>query len=107
MTADENSKPRATPNQAGKGSRTLSQADAASHQVEATEEQAAARDAFTVGRDLALVAGAGTGKTSTLVMMDAASRRLGMYIAFDKPIVQEAKTRSGTNVRCSTSHGLA
>lgn len=76
-------------------------------EVKATEEQAAARDAFTAGRDLALVAGAGTGKTSTLVMMGAASRHRGMYIAFNKPIAQEAKARFGTNVHCSTSHGLA
>ncbi|MCY1655559.1 UvrD-helicase domain-containing protein [Streptomyces sp. NPDC052071] len=76
-------------------------------EVKATEEQAAARDAFTVGHDLALVAGAGTGKTSTLVMMGSASRRRGMYIAFNKPIALEAKTRFGSNVHCSTSHALA
>ncbi|MFD5203872.1 hypothetical protein ACFWM7_27845 [Streptomyces sp. NPDC058375] len=76
-------------------------------EVKATEEQAAARDAFTAGRDLALVAGAGTGKTSTLVMMGGASRRRGMYIAFNKPIALEAKARFGPNVHCSTSHALA
>ncbi|MFJ9690464.1 UvrD-helicase domain-containing protein [Streptomyces bacillaris] len=76
-------------------------------EVKATEEQAAARDAFTAGRDLALVAGAGTGKTSTLVMMGAASRRRGMYIAFNKPIALEAKARFGDAVHCSTSHALA
>ncbi|WP_199879222.1 UvrD-helicase domain-containing protein [Streptomyces sp. CB02460] len=75
--------------------------------MKATEEQAAARDAFTAGHDLALVAGAGTGKTSTLVMMGAASRRRGMYIAFNKPIALEAKARFGSNVHCSTSHSLA
>ncbi|MGN5631515.1 UvrD-helicase domain-containing protein [Streptomyces sp. AC154] len=76
-------------------------------EVKATEEQAAARDAFTAGHDLALVAGAGTGKTSTLVMMGAASRRRGLYIAFNKPIAQEARARFGTNVHCRTSHSLA
>ncbi|MFG2662279.1 UvrD-helicase domain-containing protein [Streptomyces sp. NPDC048425] len=75
--------------------------------MKATEEQAAARDSFASGNDLALVAGAGTGKTSTLVMMGAASRRRGMYIAFNKPIAQEARTRFADNVYCSTSHGLA
>lgn len=75
--------------------------------VKATEEQAGARDAFTTGHDLALVAGAGTGKTSTLVMMGSATRRRGMYIAFNRPIAQEAKARFGSNVHCSTSHGLA
>ncbi|WP_381805331.1 UvrD-helicase domain-containing protein [Streptomyces niveus] len=75
--------------------------------AKATEEQAAARDSFAAGLDLALVAGAGTGKTSTLVMMGAATRRRGMYIAFNRPIAQEAKARFGGNVHCSTSHGLA
>ncbi|MEU9992854.1 UvrD-helicase domain-containing protein [Streptomyces sp. NPDC048045] len=75
--------------------------------AKATEEQAAARDSFAAGHDLALVAGAGTGKTSTLVMMGAATPRRGMYIAFNRPIAQEAKARFGGNVHCSTSHGLA
>ncbi|MFE6891985.1 UvrD-helicase domain-containing protein [Streptomyces sp. NPDC057694] len=75
--------------------------------MKATEEQAAARDSFASGNDLALVAGAGTGKTSTLVMMGAATRLRGMYIAFNRPIAQEAKARFDDNVHCSTSHGLA
>lgn len=75
--------------------------------VRATAEQGAARDAFAAGADLALVAGAGTGKTSTLVLMGGATRRRGLYVAFNKPIAEEAKGRFGTNVRCSTSHSLA
>ncbi|MGW4049518.1 UvrD-helicase domain-containing protein [Streptomyces sp. NPDC004779] len=75
--------------------------------MRATAEQGAARDAFAEGTDLALVAGAGTGKTSTLVLMGAATRRRGLYVAFNKPIAEEAKARFGTNVRCSTSHALA
>ncbi|MFI9296656.1 ATP-dependent helicase [Streptomyces gardneri] len=75
--------------------------------VKATNEQGAARDVFAAGTDLALVAGAGTGKTSTLVLMGAATRRRGLYVAFNKPIAEEAKSRFGANVRCSTSHSLA
>ncbi|WP_228924553.1 UvrD-helicase domain-containing protein [Streptomyces sp. DH7] len=75
--------------------------------VRATGEQGAARDAFAGGSDLALVAGAGTGKTSTLVLMGGATRRRGLYVAFNKPIADEAKARFGSNVRCSTSHSLA
>ncbi|GGM13957.1 hypothetical protein GCM10010129_67620 [Streptomyces fumigatiscleroticus] len=75
--------------------------------LRATAEQEAARDTFAAGQDLALVAGAGTGKTSTLVMMGAATRRRGMYVAFNKPIAEEARRRFGRNVRCSTSHALA
>ncbi|MER6122999.1 UvrD-helicase domain-containing protein [Streptomyces sp. NPDC001795] len=54
-----------------------------------------------------MVAGAGTGKTSTLVMMGSATRRRGLYVAFNKPIAEEAKGRFGRNVECRTSHSLA
>ncbi|MFJ2607949.1 UvrD-helicase domain-containing protein [Streptomyces sp. NPDC087425] len=75
--------------------------------LRATVEQEAAREAFAAGRDLALVAGAGTGKTSTLVMMGSVTRQRGLYVAFNKPIAQEAKSRFGQNVQCRTSHSLA
>ncbi|MFG2376941.1 hypothetical protein ACGFY9_36440 [Streptomyces sp. NPDC048504] len=75
--------------------------------LRATAEQEAAREAFAAGQDLALVAGAGTGKTSTLVMMGSGTRRRGLYVAFNKPIAQEAKGRFGPNVECRTSHSLA
>ncbi|WP_329127549.1 UvrD-helicase domain-containing protein [Streptomyces sp. NBC_01465] len=75
--------------------------------LKATAEQEAAREAFAAGQDLALVAGAGTGKTSTLVMMGSATQRRGLYVAFNRPIAHEAKARFGANVRCSTSHALA
>ncbi|MGW7758837.1 UvrD-helicase domain-containing protein [Streptomyces violaceusniger] len=75
--------------------------------LRATAEQEAAREAFAAGQDLALVAGAGTGKTSTLVMMGATTRRRGLYVAFNKPIADEAKARFGGNVECRTSHSLA
>ncbi|MFI9006109.1 UvrD-helicase domain-containing protein [Actinosynnema sp. NPDC053489] len=72
-----------------------------------TPEQSAARDVFVTGRDLALVAGAGTGKTATLVQMAATTRRRGLYVAFNKAIADEAGTRFGGNVRCRTAHSLA
>lgn len=75
--------------------------------LSATAEQEAAREAFAAGQDLALVAGAGTGKTSTLVMMGSVTRRRGLYVAFNKPIAEEAKGRFGPNVECRTSHSLA
>lgn len=75
--------------------------------LRATAEQEAAREAFAAGQDLALVAGAGTGKTSTLVMMGSGTRRRGLYVAFNKPIAEEAKGRFGPNVECRTSHSLA
>jgi hypothetical protein len=72
-----------------------------------TAEQQAARDAFAAGDDLALVAGAGTGKTATLILMAAATRKRGLYMAFNKSIADEARRRFGSNVECRTAHSLA
>ncbi|GGV20001.1 hypothetical protein GCM10010260_70060 [Streptomyces filipinensis] len=75
--------------------------------LRATAEQEAAREAFAAGQDLALVAGAGTGKTSTLALMGSSTRRRGLYVAFNKPIADEARGRFAGNVQCRTSHSLA
>jgi AAA domain/UvrD-like helicase C-terminal domain len=74
---------------------------------EPTEEQAAARDLFVAGNELALVAGAGTGKTSTLVQMAGAVRQRGLYVAFNKSIADDARRRFSANVECRTAHSLA
>ncbi|WP_207931157.1 hypothetical protein [Streptomyces sp. 8K308] len=70
----------------------------------ATEEQQAAREVFAAGRDLALVAGAGTGKTSTLMLMGASTRKRGLYVAFNRAIADDARSRFGSNVDCRTAH---
>ncbi|MGX7829069.1 UvrD-helicase domain-containing protein [Actinokineospora sp. 24-640] len=75
--------------------------------VNPTQEQEAARQIFVEGRDLALVAGAGTGKTSTLQLMAESTTRSGIYVAFNKSIAVEAARRFGPNVKCSTAHALA
>jgi superfamily I DNA/RNA helicase len=75
--------------------------------VEPTEEQLAARDVFVAGSELALIAGAGTGKTSTLALMAGATCRRGLYVAFNKAIADEARKRFGANVDCRTAHSLA
>ncbi|WTD07122.1 UvrD-helicase domain-containing protein [Streptomyces albidoflavus] len=75
--------------------------------MEPTKEQQAAREVFASGRDLALVAGAGTGKTSTLILMGAATRRRGLYVAFNRAIADDARARFGPNVECRTAHSLA
>ncbi|MGH3693138.1 MAG: UvrD-helicase domain-containing protein [Pseudonocardiaceae bacterium] len=72
-----------------------------------TAEQRAACDVFAAGRDLALVAGAGTGKTSTLILMGAATRQRGLYMAFNRAIADDAQGRFGLNVTCRTAHSLA
>jgi hypothetical protein len=72
-----------------------------------TGEQLAAREVFVAGADLALVAGAGTGKTATLSMMASATRKRGLYVAFNKAIADDAVRRFGYNVECRTAHSLA
>lgn len=72
-----------------------------------TDEQAAAVDVFRAGEHLALQAGAGTGKTSTLVLLASATRRRGRYIAFNKAIANDAAARFPATVSCKTAHALA
>ncbi|WP_416962326.1 UvrD-helicase domain-containing protein [Streptomyces sp. Agncl-13] len=72
-----------------------------------TDEQAAAADAFQVGDHLALQAGAGTGKTTTLALLAHATRRRGRYLAFNRPVAQAAGARFPNTVQCRTAHALA
>jgi hypothetical protein len=73
-----------------------------------TPEQAAAIEAFGTGDDLVIQAGAGTGKTSTLRMLaEAAPRRRGLYVAFNKAIAGDAKRSFPRNVEAATAHSLA
>ncbi|MGW4049538.1 UvrD-helicase domain-containing protein [Streptomyces sp. NPDC004779] len=72
-----------------------------------TDEQAEAADQFTTGRHMALQAGAGTGKTSTLDLLARSTTRRGRYFAYNRAIAQEAATRFPPNVTCRTAHSLA
>ncbi|MFJ5042198.1 UvrD-helicase domain-containing protein [Streptomyces parvulus] len=73
-----------------------------------TDEQSAALEAFTSGDPLAIQAGAGTGKTSTLAFLaEQMSRRRGRYIAFNRAIAVDAAARFPGNVQCKTAHSLA
>jgi Rad3-related DNA helicase len=58
-----------------------------------TDEETAAADAFRQGDHPALQAGAGTGKTSTLILRASTTKRCGRYIAFDRSIAHSAATR--------------
>jgi hypothetical protein len=75
--------------------------------TEPTPQQQAAREAFVAGHDLALVAGAGTGKTSTLGLMGSATRKRGLYIAFNRSTADDARARFGRNLDCRTAHSIA
>lgn len=75
-----------------------------------TAEQEQAVKLFATGENLAIEAGAGTGKTSTLILLAdhaAENGRTGTYLAFNKAIVTEAAAKMPGNMTCSTAHGLA
>ncbi|MFF3277340.1 UvrD-helicase domain-containing protein [Streptomyces chrestomyceticus] len=72
-----------------------------------TDEQTAAADAFHAGHHLALQAGAGTGKTTTLALLAHATTRRGRYLAYNRAIAQDAAARFPASVRCKTAHALA
>lgn len=81
-----------------------------------SQEQQAVVDAFIRGDDLAVQAGAGTGKSTTLAFIAQAQRQhrpgaTAWYITFNKrnaEEVQETFTEFGlTNAKASTAHSLA
>ncbi len=72
-----------------------------------TDEQTKAREVFAAGHDLALAAGAGTGKTSTLALMAASTRSRGLYLAFNRETARDASYRFPRSVECRTAHSLA
>ena len=73
-----------------------------------TDEQKKIIAAAKSGRDLAIQALAGTGKTTTLKLLaEALPNKKGTYIAFNKSIVEEAGSKFPENVRCRTAHSLA
>ncbi|MFF7975905.1 UvrD-helicase domain-containing protein [Streptomyces sp. NPDC007905] len=72
-----------------------------------TDEQTAAADAFHAGDHLALQAGAGTGKTTTLALLAHTTKRRGRYLAYNRAIAQDATARFPSTVQCKTAHALA
>jgi len=73
-----------------------------------TSEQQNIIDAFLTGRHVAISAGAGTGKTSTLKLLAESRPDTKMlYVAYNKAIAEEAKGSFPSNVECRTAHSLA
>ncbi|MFF8513244.1 UvrD-helicase domain-containing protein [Streptomyces sp. NPDC015492] len=73
-----------------------------------TPEQLLAIEATLADEHFALQAGAGTGKTTTLVMLARARAPLrGMFLAFNRPVVDDASRRFPPHVQCRTGHSLA
>lgn len=76
----------------------------------ATAEQVHIHDLFRTGKPLRIRAGAGTGKTTTLIQLAdilGQQDRAGLYIAFNKSIATEAQSKFPSHIRCSTAHALA
>ncbi|MFI2242520.1 UvrD-helicase domain-containing protein [Streptomyces chrestomyceticus] len=72
-----------------------------------TDEQAHAVEVKRSGAHYVLQAGAGTGKTTTLVLVAQADRRPGGLLAFNRSVVDDAASRFPPNVRCRTPHSIA
>lgn len=75
-----------------------------------TPEQQAAIKMCLNGRDMKLIAFAGAGKTSTLVLLAKELNKqgkTGLYLAFNKAIADEAAKKMPNNVVSKTFHSLA
>jgi superfamily I DNA/RNA helicase len=81
-----------------------------------THEQREAIDASLEGDSTKIEAGPGTGKTETLVTMAKYKARMhgpyapaaqGRYLAYNRKMADEARTRLPKNCQASTVHGLA
>lgn len=73
-----------------------------------TPEQLRAIELFATGESLAIEAGAGTGKTSTLVLLaEQAARRRGQYVAFNRSLVEDSAGKFPLTVASNTAHSLA
>lgn len=73
-----------------------------------TEEQKTAVSLARAGHNLKIEALAGTGKTTTLCeIAKALTPKRGLYLAFNKSIADEAKSRFPLNMDCRTAHSLA
>lgn len=72
-----------------------------------TDEQKEIIALFNTGKSLAVQAGAGTGKSTTLIAIANSTSRVGQYIAFNKDIVVAATKKLPKNVRANTANSLA
>lgn len=72
-----------------------------------TDEQEDVVHAAGRVRTLAVEALAGTGKTTTLTMLARSLRGRGLYLSFNKAIVDDARPRFPKHVDCRTAHSLA
>src|ERR1700678_3126998 len=76
--------------------------------IQPTSEQQDIISACAAGYDLVIEAGAGTGKTSTLLMAAASMHgNRGLYLAYSRETADTARTAFPDWVGCVTAHSLA
>jgi hypothetical protein len=86
----------------------LSSGSAKPNKTRPTSEQIEIVKYSVAGEDLSINALAGTGKTTTLrFVAEALAPRRGHYVAFNRAIVDEAKSKFPDNINCVTAHSLA
>ncbi|MEU5013344.1 UvrD-helicase domain-containing protein [Streptomyces sp. NPDC021749] len=86
---------------------TTPPANAAAKGPRPTPEQERVVEAKRSGDHLALQAGAGTGKTTTLTMLARSDLRRGIYLAYNRAVVDDASAKFPPHVPCLTGHKLA
>lgn len=73
-----------------------------------TQEQSDIVQAFRQGKTLTIEAGAGTGKSSTLRMCaETDPNKLGIYVAYNRALADDAARSFPRNTICKTAHALA
>lgn len=72
-----------------------------------TKEQELIIEAAKLGENLAIQAMAGSGKTSTLVMVSNEVVKPSLYLAYNKAMADEAKEKFPDHVEVRTTHSLA
>lgn len=72
-----------------------------------SEEQDAILEAFFEHGDIKILAGAGTGKTTTLQLLANSTKSKITYLTFNKATAVEARDRFASNVSATTIHAFA
>lgn len=72
-----------------------------------TIEQKQCVEVARVGKDLKIKAFAGSGKTSTLVVISRELSGKGLYLAYNKAIQTDAARKFPSHVDCKTAHSIA
>lgn len=76
--------------------------------VKLTQEQEQCIESFRQCKQLKISAFAGTGKTTTLVgIANAARDSRGLYLAFNREMRRDARSKFPENVTCHTTHSIA